>query len=274
MDLRRLELKTVRGREVELNEPDSNRVRDLDRSRRPAPPLPPPSGVVQNRPDGPPNHDGTSPAMCAGARRSVPLTTLLGVLDGNNAGARKLPRQFWRGLEIPKIIDVAGRRRRGDDSRFSWCRVGRRPITILAKDRPQIAYSYEHRDRGRRRPHGLHRREGSMKVGIALNMLTKEGRSDAAVLGEHLALGDLAEPLGFDSLFALEHHFTGYAMSPSPTQLLSYFAGRTKRITLGTAVIVLPWHDPVRVAEEIALLDVLSGGRCLFGFGRGAASVA
>lgn len=112
-----------------------------------------------------------------------------------------------------------------------------------------------------------------MKVGTALNMLTKEGLSDAAVLAEHLALGDLAEPLGFDSLFALEHHFTGYAMSPSPTQLLSYFAGRTKRITLGTAVIVLPWHDPVRVAEEIALLDILGGGRCLFGFGRGAASV-
>src|SRR3989449_3206260 len=112
-----------------------------------------------------------------------------------------------------------------------------------------------------------------MKVGIALNMLTKEGRTDASVVGEHLALGDLAEPLGFDSVFALEHHFTGYAMSPSPTQLLSYIAGRTQRITLGTAVIGLPWHDPVRVAEEIALLDVISGGRCLFGFGRGAASV-
>src|SRR5688572_32274049 len=112
-----------------------------------------------------------------------------------------------------------------------------------------------------------------MKVGVAMNMLTKEGRSDASVIGEHLALGDLAEPLGFDSLFALEHHFTGYAMSPSPTQLLSYFAGRTRRLLLGSAVIVLPWHDPIRVAEEIALLDVLSGGRCLFGFGRGAASV-
>ena len=112
-----------------------------------------------------------------------------------------------------------------------------------------------------------------MKVGVALNMLTKEGLSDAAVVAEHLALGDLAEPLGFDSLFALEHHFTGYAMSPAPTQLLSYFAGRTRRLALGTAVIVLPWHDPIRVAEQIALLDVLSGGRCLFGFGRGAASV-
>src|SRR4026207_298652 len=144
-----------------------------------------------------------------------------------------------------------------------------------------------------------------MKVGIGPNMPTQEGRPDAAVLGAHLALGDLAEPLGFDSLFALEHHFTGYAMSPSPTQLLSYFAGRTRRplprppgaacpgaasaprpprlrscsagrprrVILGTAVIVLPWHDPVRVAEEIALLDVMSGGRCIFGFGRGAASV-
>jgi len=112
-----------------------------------------------------------------------------------------------------------------------------------------------------------------MKVGTALNMLCQPGRSDASIVGEHLAIGDLAEPLGFDSLFALEHHFTGYAMSPAPTQLLAYFAGRTRRISLGTAVIVLPWHDPVRVAEEIALLDILCGGRCVFGFGRGAASV-
>jgi len=112
-----------------------------------------------------------------------------------------------------------------------------------------------------------------MKVGMALNMLCQDGRSDASVVAEHLAMGDLAEPLGFDSLFALEHHFTGYAMSPAPTQLLSYYAGRTKRIALGTAVIVLPRHDPVRVAEQIALLDILCGGRCVFGFGRGAASV-
>ncbi len=112
-----------------------------------------------------------------------------------------------------------------------------------------------------------------MKVGMALNMLCKEGHSDASVVAEHFAMGDLVEPLGFDSLFALEHHFTGYAMSPSPTQLLAYFAGRTKRIALGTSVIVLPWHDPVRVAEQIALLDIMCGGRCLFGFGRGAASV-
>ena len=111
-----------------------------------------------------------------------------------------------------------------------------------------------------------------MKVGVALNMLYEHGKPDAAVVHEHLSEGDLVEPLGFNSLWALEHHFTGYAMSPAPTQTLAYFAGRTKRIQLGTAVIVLPWHDPVRVAEQIALLDIMCGGRCLFGFGRGAAS--
>jgi len=51
--------------------------------------------------------------MCAGARRSVLLTTLLDVLDGNNAGSRKLPRQFWLGLVVPNTIDVFGRRRAG-----------------------------------------------------------------------------------------------------------------------------------------------------------------
>ena len=120
---------------------------------------------------------------------------------------------------------------------------------------------------------GKQQEETAMKVGMGMNMLYEHGKPDAAVVQEHFALGDLVEPLGFNSLWALEHHFTGYAMSPAPTQLLAYFAGRTKRIQLGTSVIVLPWHDPVRVAEQIALLDIMCGGRCLFGFGRGAASI-
>ena len=93
-----------------------------------------------------------------------------------------------------------------------------------------------------------------MKVGVALNMLQKPGLSDAAVFAEHMALGDLAEPLGFDSLWALEHHFTGYAMSPAPTQLLAYFAGRTRRVALGTAVIVLSQH-----VETEHLFELLAG---------------
>ena len=112
-----------------------------------------------------------------------------------------------------------------------------------------------------------------MKVGTALSILAQPDRPDVALYNEHMSMGDLAEPLGFDSLFALEHHFTGSSMSPAPQQLLSYYAGRTSRITLGTCVIVLPWHDPIRVAEQIALLDIMSGGRTLMGFGRGAATV-
>ena len=112
-----------------------------------------------------------------------------------------------------------------------------------------------------------------MKVGIALSILSSHNRPDREIFRNFLDLGDLAEPLGFDSLWTFEHHFTGYSMSPNPVNLLSNYAARTKRLELGTSVIVLPWHDPIRVAEQIALLDVLSGGRCLFGFGRGAASV-
>lgn len=113
-----------------------------------------------------------------------------------------------------------------------------------------------------------------MKVGY-VPVLTAVGdsKSDLQLYQEGMALADMAEPLGFESLWSLEHHFTGYSMIPNPVQFLTYYAARTRHIRLGTAVIVLPWHDPVRIAEEIAMLDVMSGGRTLFGFGRGAGSV-
>jgi alkanesulfonate monooxygenase SsuD/methylene tetrahydromethanopterin reductase-like flavin-dependent oxidoreductase (luciferase family) len=112
-----------------------------------------------------------------------------------------------------------------------------------------------------------------MKVGMTLQLTSFGGKPDSETYRDELSLADMAEGLGFDSVWTLDHHFTGYVMSPDPTQLLSYVAGRTKRIQLGTAVIVLPWHDPVEIAEKIALLDLVSGGRTIFGFGRGAATV-
>jgi alkanesulfonate monooxygenase SsuD/methylene tetrahydromethanopterin reductase-like flavin-dependent oxidoreductase (luciferase family) len=88
---------------------------------------------------------------------------------------------------------------------------------------------------------------------------------------KHVAL--LAEPLGFDAFWITEHHRTPYGMSPNPLQVLAWLAGRTERIDLGAAVVVLPWHDPVRVAEDIAQLDHLAGDRRVrIGFGRGAAA--
>jgi alkanesulfonate monooxygenase SsuD/methylene tetrahydromethanopterin reductase-like flavin-dependent oxidoreductase (luciferase family) len=112
-----------------------------------------------------------------------------------------------------------------------------------------------------------------MKVGMTLQLTSFGDKPDYETYQDELNLMEMSEGMGFDSVWALDHHFTGYVMSPDPTQLLSYVAGRTKRVQLGTAVIVLPWHDPVEIAEKIALLDVVSGGRTIFGFGRGAATV-
>ena len=94
-------------------------------------------------------------------------------------------------------------------------------------------------------------------------------RGDADVFRHELALADQAEPLGFESLWVAEHHFGGYHMAPNPVQMLTYLAGRTTRVRLGTSVIVLPWHDPARIAEELAVLDQISEGRLLVGLGRG-----
>ena len=96
-----------------------------------------------------------------------------------------------------------------------------------------------------------------MKVGMTLQLTSFGGKPDSETYQDELSLVDMAEGLGFDSVWALDHHFTGYVMSPDPTQLLSYVAGGTRRVQLGTAVIVLPWHDPVEIAEKIALLDVV-----------------
>jgi alkanesulfonate monooxygenase SsuD/methylene tetrahydromethanopterin reductase-like flavin-dependent oxidoreductase (luciferase family) len=94
---------------------------------------------------------------------------------------------------------------------------------------------------------------------------------DAVVYRQELRLAALAEPLGFDSVWGLEHHFSDYAMAPDVLQFLSYMAGKTERARLGAMVVVLPWHDPVRVAEQVVLLDHLSGGRTILGIGRGLA---
>jgi alkanesulfonate monooxygenase SsuD/methylene tetrahydromethanopterin reductase-like flavin-dependent oxidoreductase (luciferase family) len=79
----------------------------------------------------------------------------------------------------------------------------------------------------------------------------------------------LAEELGYESCFLVEHHFTGIGQVSASLNLLSYLAGRTSRMRLGTAVVVLPWHNPVLLAEQAATLDLLSGGRFDFGVGKG-----
>jgi len=93
--------------------------------------------------------------------------------------------------------------------------------------------------------------------------------SDHDVYRHEISIADLAEPLGFDSIWGAEHHFDDYTMCPNVAQFLTYMAGRTTRVKLGSMVLVLPWHDPVRLAEEVSVLDTLSNGRVILGIGRG-----
>ena len=95
---------------------------------------------------------------------------------------------------------------------------------------------------------------------------------DAANMDDTLYMGELVEPLGFDSIWATEHYGSAYSMQPNPLQYLAYWAGRTSRVDMGTAVIVAPWWNPVRLAHEISMLDILLKGRRLhLGIGRGIA---
>ena len=80
---------------------------------------------------------------------------------------------------------------------------------------------------------------------------------------------ELAERLGYDTFFCAEHHFHEYGVVPDPAVMLSALAQRTKKIRLGTAISILTFHDPRRIAETYSMLDMMSGGRLVFGVGSG-----
>jgi alkanesulfonate monooxygenase SsuD/methylene tetrahydromethanopterin reductase-like flavin-dependent oxidoreductase (luciferase family) len=113
-----------------------------------------------------------------------------------------------------------------------------------------------------------------MEVGLQfIFQNTHTGMSDADMMRKETEIALLAEEVGMDFLLLPEHHFDpNYSMMPDNLQWLSYLAGRTKRIKLGTGAIILPWHlNPTRVAEKVAMLQILLGDRFLLGFGRGLA---
>lgn len=84
--------------------------------------------------------------------------------------------------------------------------------------------------------------------------------------GEYI---QLAERLGYSSAWLVEHHFTGFSQLSATLNYISYLSGITSTIRLGSAVVVVPWHNPILLAEQVATIDQLSKGRYDFGIGRG-----
>ncbi len=110
-----------------------------------------------------------------------------------------------------------------------------------------------------------------MRFGLFGGARTSIGEqpSDSRQLYEFIDYVTEAEALGFESVFLVEHHFTGFGQVSASLNLLAYLAARTTSMRLGTAVTVLPWHNPALLAEQAATVDVLSGGRLDLGVGRG-----
>jgi alkanesulfonate monooxygenase SsuD/methylene tetrahydromethanopterin reductase-like flavin-dependent oxidoreductase (luciferase family) len=97
------------------------------------------------------------------------------------------------------------------------------------------------------------------------------GATDYKLYQELLADCEHNGSLGFEAAWVLEHHFSDYFPTPDPLQLLTFLAARYPALGLGTCVIVTPWHDALRLAEQIAALSVLSDGPLHLGLGRGTA---
>jgi alkanal monooxygenase alpha chain len=109
-----------------------------------------------------------------------------------------------------------------------------------------------------------------MDWGIYLITAQPPGMNEAEVIRSSVEYAQRAEALGYSRAWVLEHHFTRYGLVGSPLTHAAFLLGRTNRIKVGTAINVLPLEHPARVAEEVALLDHLSGGRFILGVGRGA----
>jgi len=108
-----------------------------------------------------------------------------------------------------------------------------------------------------------------MDIGTFLLMQSPSARSSREIYTRGVELAQAAETLGYRNVWLGEHHFSTYGYLSRPAQLATYIAAKTTTLRVGTAVIVVPLHHPLIVAEEIATLDLLSNGRLDVGFGRG-----
>src|ERR1043166_2808463 len=214
---------------------------------------------------------------------------------GRWRGAVDRPRQGeWRGLAVQRDRLVDDRRqpqRRGQADPQDHA-LQRRPSHVSRTLRCRCCRRVPRAGAGLGAPHsrskfavcggcespfrssGTQRvKEHSMNVGMMMVFASYgwENCSDAQVWDEEIRLARLAADLGFDCLWSAEHHFNDYSFVPDNLQLMTYLTALCPNVDLGTAAVILPWHDPLRVAEQAAVLDMLSKGRLRLGLGRGLA---
>lgn len=109
-----------------------------------------------------------------------------------------------------------------------------------------------------------------LSIGINLGFGNlHETLSDEEMFEGDISVGVLADALGYDAIWVVEHHFDDYSLCPDNLLMLAHFAGLTSRAMLGTAAVIVPWNNPLRVAEKALMVDILSKGRLLLGLGRG-----
>jgi luciferase family oxidoreductase group 1 len=108
-----------------------------------------------------------------------------------------------------------------------------------------------------------------INFGTFLLMQSPSARPSEEIYARAIDIAQAAETLGFRNIWLAEHHFSTYGYLARPAQLATFIAAKTTRLRVGTAVIVVPLHHPLVIAEEIATLDLLAGGRVDIGLGRG-----
>lgn len=116
---------------------------------------------------------------------------------------------------------------------------------------------------------GLTRREQNMKFSISTLMSQHRGESFRKIFAQAVEQIQLGEAIGFHTVWITEQHFNNWGVCPDPLAFAAHLAGVTRRIRIGTGVVVLPLHNPLVIAERAALVDQLSGGRLELGIGKG-----
>lgn len=115
--------------------------------------------------------------------------------------------------------------------------------------------------------------QGNISFGFAVAPVERPDTSDSALYEEVIADCRLGHALGYESAWMLEHHFTDYFPTPSPLVFMANIAAACPGLGLGTCVLVLPWYDPLRFAEEVSMLSILCSGNLHLGLGRGTAKI-